>query len=51
MHRFQTPQSSIQNKYMHISVLIGALRDVEGVHSAICELGQICSDQLLQRFM
>ena len=38
MHLFHIPQSSIQNRNVHISVLHGALWDMEQVHSGICEL-------------
>ena len=31
----------IQNRNVHISVLNGALWDMEQVHSGICELGQL----------
>ena len=40
MQLFQIPKSSIQNRNEHISVLNGALWDMEEVHSGICELGQ-----------
>ena len=39
MHFFHIPQCSIQNRNVHISVLNGALWDMEEVHSGICELG------------
>ena len=39
MHLFHIPQSSIQNRNVHISVLNGALWDMEQVHSGICEIG------------
>ena len=39
MHLFHIPQCSIQNRNVHISVLNGALWDMEQVHSGICELG------------
>ena len=42
MHLFHIPQCSIQNRNVHISVLNGALWDMEQLHSGICELGQIC---------
>ena len=42
MHLFHIPQCSIQNKNGHISVLNGALWDMEQVHSGIRELGQNC---------
>ena len=38
MHMFHIPQCSIQNRNVHISVLNGALWDMEQVHSGICEL-------------
>ena len=41
MHLFHIPQSSIQNRNVHISVLNGAFWDMEQVHSGICELGQV----------
>ena len=41
MHLFHTPQSSIQNRNVHISVLNGGLWDMEQVHSGICEWGQL----------
>ena len=40
MRLFHIPYCSIQNKNVHISVLNGALWDMEQVHSGICELGQ-----------
>ena len=39
MHKFHIPQCSIQNRYVHISVLNGALWDMELVHSGICKIG------------
>ena len=39
MQLFYIPQCSIQNRNVHISVLSGALWDMEHVHSAICEIG------------
>ena len=39
MHPFYIPQCSIQNRNVHISVLNGALWDLEQVHSGICEIG------------
>ena len=39
MHLFHIPQCSIQNRNVHISVLNGALWDMEQVHSEICEIG------------
>ena len=43
MHMFQIPQCSIQNRNVHISVMNGALWDMEQVHSGISEIGQtIC---------
>ena len=41
MHLFHIPQCSIENRNVHISVLNGALWDMEQVHSGICELGQL----------
>ena len=41
MHLFHIPKYSIQHRNVHISVLNGALRDVEQVHSGISELGHI----------
>ena len=38
MHLFHIPQCSIQNRNLHISVLNGALCDMEQVHSGICEI-------------
>ena len=38
-HPFHIPQCSIQNRNVHISVLNGALWDMEQVHSGICEIG------------
>ena len=43
MHLFHIPQCSIQNRNVHISVLNGALWDMEQVHSGICELGGLVS--------
>ena len=40
MHLFHIPQSSIQNRNVYISVLNGALWDMEQVHSGIGELAQ-----------
>ena len=40
MHLFHIPQCSIQNRNVNISVLNGALWDMEQVHSGICKLGQ-----------
>ena len=39
MHLLHIPQCSIQNRNVHISVLNGALWDMEQVHSGICEIG------------
>ena len=39
MHLFHIPQCSIQNRNVHISVLNGALWDIEQVHSWIWEIG------------
>ena len=41
MRLFHIPQCSIHNRNVHISVLNGALWDMEQVHSRICELGQL----------
>ena len=41
MHPFHITQCSIQNRNLHISVLNGALWDMEQVHSGIYELGQL----------
>ena len=41
MHLFHIPQCSIQNRNVHISVLNGALWDMEQVHSGICEFGEL----------
>ena len=41
MQLLHFPQCSIQNRNVHISVLNGALWDMELVHSGICELGQL----------
>ena len=38
MHLFYIPQCSIQNRNVPISVLNGALFDMEQVHSGICEM-------------
>ena len=40
MHPFHIPQCLIHNRNVHISVLNGALWDMEEVHCGICELGQ-----------
>ena len=39
LHLFHIPQSSIQNRNVHISVLNGGLWGMEQVHSGICEIG------------
>ena len=39
MHLFHIPQCSIQNRNVYISVLNGALWDMEQVHAGICEIG------------
>ena len=39
MHLIHISQCSIQNRNVHISVLKGALWDMEQVHSGICEIG------------
>ena len=39
MHLFHVPQCSIQNRNVHISVLNGALWDIEQEHSVICKIG------------
>ena len=41
MHLFHIPHCFIQNRNVHISVLNGALWDMEQMHSGICELGQL----------
>ena len=41
MHLFHNPQCTIQNRNVHISVLSGALWDMEQEHCEICELGQL----------
>ena len=43
MHLFHIPQCSIQNRNMHISVLNGALWDMEQVHSGNCETDLLCN--------
>ena len=40
MHLFHIPQCTIQNRNVHISVLDGALCDMEQMHNGICELFQ-----------
>ena len=40
MRMLHIRQYSIQNRNMHISVLNGALWEMEQAHSGICELGQ-----------
>ena len=47
MQLFHIPQCSIQNRNVHISVLNGALRDMEQVHSGICEIGLLNVNILL----
>ena len=39
MHLFHIPQCTIQNRNVTISVLNGALWDMEQVHGGICEIG------------
>ena len=39
MHLLHIPQCTIQNSNVHISVLNGALWDMEQVHYGICEIG------------
>ena len=41
VHLFHIPQCTIQNRNVHISVLNGALWDMEQMHGEICELGQL----------
>ena len=41
MRMFHTPQCTIQNINVHISVLNGALLAIEQVHYGICELGRL----------
>ena len=52
MHLFYIPQCIIQNRNVHISVLNGALWDMEQVHYEICELVQLiwtlCDETQLQ---
>ena len=40
MHLFHIPQCTIQNRNVHISVLNGALWDMEQLHCEICELDE-----------
>ena len=51
MHLFHIPQCSIQNRNVHISVLTGALWNVEQVHAGICELGQLQENIFISRFL
>ena len=44
MHLFHIPKCSIQNRDVHISVLNGALWDMEQVHSGICKIGLFISE-------
>ena len=44
MHLFHIPQCSIQNINVHISVLNGALWDMEQEHSGICEISHYDMD-------
>ena len=39
MHLFHISQCTIQNRNVHISVLNGALWDMEQVHCGVCEIG------------
>ena len=39
MHLFHIPQCSIHNRNVHISILNGALWDIEQVHSGIFGIG------------
>ena len=41
MHLFHIPQCFIQNRNVHISVLNGALCDIEQVYTGIYEWGQL----------
>ena len=41
MHLFHIPECSIQKRNVHISVLSGALWDMEQVYSGICEIDQL----------
>ena len=41
MHLFHIPQCAIQNRNVHITVVSGALWDMEQVYCGICELGQL----------
>ena len=43
MHLFHIPQCTIQNRNVYISVLNGALWDMEQVHCGICEMGLLQS--------
>ena len=51
MHLFRIPQCSIQNRNVHISVLNGALWDMEQVHSGICKLGQLLIHAITSRLV
>ena len=46
MHLFHIPQCTIQNRNVHISVLNGALWDMELVRCGIYELGQLAGLEL-----
>ena len=45
MHQFHISQYSTQNRYVHISVLDGALPDMEQMHTGICEFGLLLQSQ------
>ena len=47
---FHIPQCSIQNRNVHISVLNGALWDMEQVHSEICEIGLLTKGKISSLF-
>ena len=44
MHLFHIPQYTIQNRNVRISVLNGALWDMERVHCGIREFGKLMCD-------
>ena len=41
MHLFHIPQCTIQNRYVHISVLNGVLWDMEQVHCGMCDISKL----------
>ena len=49
MYLFYTPQYTIKNINVHISVLNGALQGMDQVHSGICELAQLNSIPICSR--